>query len=519
MNPSQNFDFKNVKLTFINGGPGSGKGTQCDKLVEEFGYIHLSTGDLMREEINKGSPDGERIKKLVAEGQLVPDELTVGLLVKAIIKHNASNYLIDGFPRSLTQALYFERKVTECQVIVNYFATDDTLVKRLTHRGLTSGRSDDNEVTIRKRLNVFHTQTNQVLDYYGKLGKVRTINAERDIDSIYLDTKKALLPQLYFVIGPKCSGKTSLAKAIAEQSNMKYIHFPTLCKEEKFKNLKNDDEALMKELIKLMQCEPRTRVIIDDFPGNLKQAKFFMRNCIEPIKLISLVCNYDICQKRNLGLGEKHPEFLNIVDLFNQIKEYHQSYANIIKYFREKKLLLEINSEGSLEDTTALSIDLIAPELIMLKEAGTELPDVKEAFLDDMVKKRGFMILDVASLIMAETDRLTKLGSEMVVYISQGKFVPTSLIISMLRNIIYSGGMENKFLLIGFPESVDQARLFETQCCKIKRMFVIYEGIETPLILEQKISEFGLESYFNSTKRLSIMNKYNNEMYETFYME
>lgn len=103
------------KIIFVLGGPATGKGTQCAKLVEEFGYQHISTGDLLRHEIAKGSPEGEEIKKIVADGGLVPNSLTTQLLVKGIMARPSKNYLIDGFPRTVEQALYFEQNVLEAQ--------------------------------------------------------------------------------------------------------------------------------------------------------------------------------------------------------------------------------------------------------------------------------------------------------------------------------------------------------------------------------------------------------------------
>jgi len=91
----------NPKITFVLGGPASGKGTQCEKLIEEFGYMHISTGDLMRSEMAKGSKEGEEIKKIVAKGDLVPFKLTVEILIKGMIANPSNNYLIDGFPRAI----------------------------------------------------------------------------------------------------------------------------------------------------------------------------------------------------------------------------------------------------------------------------------------------------------------------------------------------------------------------------------------------------------------------------------
>jgi len=104
----------NPKITFVLGGPASGKGTQCAKLVEEFGYKHISVGDLMRAEVDKGTKEGEKIKKIMAVGGIVPHELTVSLLINALIANPSKNYLIDGFPRAIDQAIYFEQNVMEC---------------------------------------------------------------------------------------------------------------------------------------------------------------------------------------------------------------------------------------------------------------------------------------------------------------------------------------------------------------------------------------------------------------------
>lgn len=97
------------KIIFVLGGPASGKGTQCEKMVEEFGYTHISTGDLMRNEMASGTKEGDRIKKIVADGGLVPHELTVKILINALIANPSENYLIDGFPRAVDQAIYFEQ--------------------------------------------------------------------------------------------------------------------------------------------------------------------------------------------------------------------------------------------------------------------------------------------------------------------------------------------------------------------------------------------------------------------------
>ena len=130
------------------------------------------------------------------DGGIVPYELTVQLLTQALIANPAKNYLIDGFPRAVDQAIYFEQHVCECQTVLYYEVDEDVLTERCRKRAETSGRSDDNEETLKKRFNAYNEQTKPVLELYQKFGKVRKIDASGDINDVYKLTKQALLPEI-----------------------------------------------------------------------------------------------------------------------------------------------------------------------------------------------------------------------------------------------------------------------------------------------------------------------------------
>ncbi len=128
----------------IDIGPGSGKGTQCSKLVKEFGFQHLSAGDLLREErLRKDSPFGELINNYIKEGKIVPMEITISLLKEAMLKSAGNRFLIDGFPRQMDQAIAFEKQVCESKFVLFFDCPESELLKRLLKRGETSGRVDD----------------------------------------------------------------------------------------------------------------------------------------------------------------------------------------------------------------------------------------------------------------------------------------------------------------------------------------------------------------------------------------
>ncbi|HVG42806.1 MAG TPA: adenylate kinase [Chitinophagaceae bacterium] len=173
------------------GPPGSGKGTQSEKIVEKFGLIHLSTGNLLREEISAKTPLGLEAKYFMDKGQLVPDEVVIGMIDSSLAHHQgALGFLFDGFPRTVAQAealdkLLALRKTSICKVIA-LEVTEEELVRRLLLRGETSGRSDDNsEEVIRKRFTVYKNETEPVASYYEAQDKLKKINGIGTVDEIF----------------------------------------------------------------------------------------------------------------------------------------------------------------------------------------------------------------------------------------------------------------------------------------------------------------------------------------------
>jgi adenylate kinase len=173
------------------GPPGSGKGTQSERLIEKYGLIHLSTGNLLREEIANQTTLGLEAKKLMDQGQLVPDAVVVGMIDSAITNNpQAKGFLFDGFPRTVAQAealdALLKNKGAEINIVLALEVGTEELVSRLLNRGKTSGRSDDtNESVIRARLQEYDNKTAPVAGYYEQFGKVQRIKGEGSIDEIF----------------------------------------------------------------------------------------------------------------------------------------------------------------------------------------------------------------------------------------------------------------------------------------------------------------------------------------------
>ncbi|UJR33891.1 hypothetical protein I4U23_021311 [Adineta vaga] len=185
---------KDSKIIFVVGGPGSGKGTQCERIVQKYGYTHLSTGDLLREAVQSKTERGEQLNALMKEGKLVPMEVVLDLLKENMIKNaeKSKGFLIDGYPREVPQAQKFEEVIAPCNLVLYVKAGDDTMTERLLHRGQTSGRVDDNETTIKNRLQTFHNQTLPVLDLYKNQGKLAEVNSELAPDDVFNEVRTVL---------------------------------------------------------------------------------------------------------------------------------------------------------------------------------------------------------------------------------------------------------------------------------------------------------------------------------------
>ncbi|KAJ8726077.1 hypothetical protein PYW07_000775 [Mythimna separata] len=187
-------DISNKPIVWVLGGPGSGKGTQCDKIIAKYGFTHLSTGDLLRAEVKGGSKRAKALTDIMDKGGLVPDEVVLDLLKEAIQAKaaNSKGFLIDGYPRQKSQALTFEKIIGSPTSILYFDASDATLTQRLLGRAASSGRADDNITTIKLRLKTFADTKQHILAQYPN--KISTINAETSPDVIFKEVKKVLDP-------------------------------------------------------------------------------------------------------------------------------------------------------------------------------------------------------------------------------------------------------------------------------------------------------------------------------------
>jgi adenylate kinase len=172
------------------GPPGSGKGTQSEKLIVKYGLKHLSTGNLLRDEISKKTILGIEAKKFIDTGQLVPDEVVIGMISSELDANPNTGFLFDGFPRTQAQAEALDKllkfKNSEIGIFLSLVVSEEELIQRLLNRGLTSGRTDDtNEEIIKARINEYRIKTAVVADYYSQFDKVVIVHGEGTVEEVF----------------------------------------------------------------------------------------------------------------------------------------------------------------------------------------------------------------------------------------------------------------------------------------------------------------------------------------------
>lgn len=471
-------------------------------------------GDLLRAEAEMPTKEGERLKKTIADGGFVPSDNAIDILTRAMQANPSPAYLIDGFPRSVDQAQQFEQTVMEAQQIIFLDVQNEVMIDRCAKRADVSTRADDSADTLKKRVSNFTETTLPVIEYYEKFAKVRTINATRtDAGEIYKDVKEAVLPQIMFMLGPKASGKSKIAEEVCQRSNMRHIKFDCYLKEHCLEEC--DDESVCLHLIQNLAHEQQPRVLLEDFPQNLFQAKFFLRNCKAPSNVFSLHCSKDVCQERMMTLGESHPDYVSSGILSQKIKDFNAAAKDLLPFLKEQvgSAFAEVNTQRLFAQAVEDVRKLYEPTVIHIRP-GPDTNDLKKEITEQLSTQHGFVNLDINSLIRYETERRTAIGQEMHSMVQGSKIIPAEMIVRMLKLIIYNGQPKmNKFILTSFPDIIEQAKEFETNCSRITAIIYTTRSEGVVEIKNNSLSLFNIDSLFQKEFRLKTMNVWDWELF------
>lgn len=318
--------------------------------------------------------------------------------------------MVDGFPRTLNQAIYFEKNVVEAHQVIYYDINEEIMTERCLKRAETSGRIDDTAEIIKSRIKVYFEQTVPVVDYYRQFGKVRHIVALGSIQDVYAESREASLPECMFLLGPKACGKSCIAKEVGNRTNMGHIDFIQYLLDNGLYG--QDDETVTQRFISHLATLHDKRIAVENFPQNVFQAKFFLRNGVVPSHVFLLKCEKDICQERMIDLGEDHPQYVASSILSKRIKEFHENSVQLMPFLKKNTCCSEIRTDQDIHNSLNEIFRHLNPTIINVrfgKKAG-----LSDEIISNLANNHGYINLDVTALKAGEMDRKTVIGEELM---------------------------------------------------------------------------------------------------------
>jgi adenylate kinase family enzyme/nucleoside diphosphate kinase len=492
-------------VVFLLGGPGVGKGTQCAKLREDFNLVHLSTGDLMRQEVAAGTHLGSVIREKMQQGKLVPDTVVLQLLKKTMVKHQDTNrFILDGFPRSVEQATLFEQEIAEIAFGVYFEATPETMRSRVAGRAASApGRVDDDPDTVNKRIKVFEEQTIPTVDFYEPIGKIRRVNIEKEekgeekgmseksVEEVYAETKRFFSCRFVYLLGPPGAPLTTIAERMEGQHGYSSINFPALLKTylEKCSDPKDAEKVIaalkkgkpvdasvacplvLSEVYRDMALGVQNFVICD-FPQTSAQSDFLEYRIPSTSK--TLLLDFEradaedlaaFCPTGNDALEDEVKINALFGDAMKAMKDEMKS-----RFVSIPCTLSGIERPDQLVDATWNSVrSKIMPGLTIvlgLPGSGTEVLANQLATLTPNT-----YVVDCDQLLDKELQRRTEMGLTMHNMLARGQVVPFSMTLELLKNVANLTCSDN-LVVLNCPMYVDQIQYVANEF-RIDRVFYI----------------------------------------------
>ena len=386
-------------------------------------------------------------------------------------------------------------------------------------------RDDDNAETLRKRLQAFVECSKPVVELYRKFGKVRHIDASESVARVYEETKKAILPQVSFMLGPVKAGKTTLAHSLCERTNMTPLDFSQFLRSRNLTLRSEEDQV--KELIKYLVEQASPRVLIEEFPQSESQARFFMKNCVVPQNVFYVRCSLDESQERMLLAGKSGPNYLPSTILSKKVRAFNENAAKLLPFLRSElgAAFVELDTGAQTFEKSFKELCVaVEPTVLHIRsfadEGGLGADELYKTMMWTLTNNWGYAEVNVNELISLENERRTPLGREFMEQLAQGKNVAADAVTRMLRKVVYSGDGRNKYILSGgFPYTVEHAKEFERQVSQIAA--VIYSAMQYEdsaiHVNGGSLSKFSIDTLFQKEFRLRVLTDWDEQNWQEIF--
>ncbi len=496
---------RNFRLIFIMGPPGSGKLTQCLKLMNEFKYIHIDTDKLIQDQIDKKTELGDQCQDFLSKNQIIPFELIISVLVRQIVNSTNRNILITGFPRKIEEALYFEKNICQINLILNITCSDEICYERINNRGKSSlqpNQADLDKSLIYQRISDYKISASQVIDYYKRYGLVRHINSEKNANLVFEEVKENLYPAIYSIIGKKYSGKTRISKELSERMGFKLIDFKEFMKSDVINKRKDDDAFVVSMFINKLREEQSARVLIEDFPIKREHYSLFVKNCKNVSKIFYLNVEDYIATERMNKIPYDDARYIGCSKLTAELYEFDQK-KELMSYLKKKSNLVEVDVNNYFDLTIDCFMRKNEPNVLLF--TGGKLGNI--GFRGEIIEyfkiNCGYEVVDVKRVLKDNIERHTTVGKLLLrkgIHKSNIDDAPADIVVEALKPVLFKE-TSTKFTLINFPDTIAELQEFEKSICKVERMILVNSDNTLP------IQDNSVELYLKNDHRLSIYSK------------
>lgn len=444
--------FPTPKIVFLYGFPGCNKKLQASRLTTEYSYVHLDLKSLMTQEIRRGGTDGQALQKSLDAGLTPPSNLRISLLKKCFSLTPAASYVITGFLKNLSEALEFEKQVCSIKIIANFIVTDwDEFYKRPMPK-------DKQEL-----IDSYRNSQQDVLEFYKQLNVVRDVDSLGVTERVFRRLKRAIQPEVFFLIGAPGCGKSTLGKKMAEKYNLEFLDAEKILWEKTVSNTMKkitNDDAITKKIILTMEQQSKMRFLIQGYPMNMYQLKQFEIAFGPPTMMLYLAL-----YKEELILRCKRPK------ITQEYAAFVKTAGTMLDYVEKKDYFSRINVNTTIEESLDQIALAVEPEVVMIMNDNQD--KVKNFLIG-----RGYQYLNLNEAMGSIISRKTEKGKEIINLTEDGKIVSGKILIKVMQEFLYSGATFGKKFAIGgnYPGKIKELEFFERNCVKIKRLYYFVEN-------------------------------------------
>jgi len=406
------------------------------------------------------------------------------------------NVLLDGFPRTEKQAIILEKLVSECSVVINLSIAPELITKRVMQKLSEEGKAPCEPEDVINKIKDYNEKTKKILDYYRKLGKLRCVDCDKSVSEVYPNIQKAILPSMYFVIGAKASGKSTVCNYLSTTAQMDMMNFGEW---EKKRAKGKTSEAILLELVKELHKGPNMKMVIEGFPRNLAELKCVSLNGVRPNKIICMNATEGRCMI-NSGTETTSESF----------KAFQKQSKELIAFSQKEELLYEIcnTEDAQVEEIKSKALKILKPEVIIIRSQ--ESFKEKVIAVGEELDSKGYLVVNEERLEADEILRETKIGREFKDYTENKERIPSIRKIELLKKVVYATSEDKQIFLIKFPNTIKELKEFEDNCCEISREF--FFGKPESIIPD----DINLETFMQSKNKLTLMDSFNINLMDTY---